>query len=599
MAGLSPKLTALLNKGLDLHKSGDLNGALAAYDSVLKKKPQNPDALWLKGAVMIGMGEAPNAVPYLQRAAKRRPDDAAILNDLGMAHEAAGDIGSARDAFTRAHALDESLPSVMINVARYAIADGDAAAALEMTQCALSQTPHLVEGHNTRGLAFRELGQYGQALKCFAAALAIKSDDTAVLFNKGDTLRLSGDIDGAVLALTRAHQLSAIGSADWLKTTMTLGLIAANAGHDQKALAYYDSVLQSDPSHIETLNNRGELKQSLGDFSGAAQDYASVLSIDPHHPAAIYNRSRLNLLQGQWAEGWEGYEARWRVEDFKFDSHDRGLPQWAGEKPGNGKVLLWGEQGLGDQIQFASQISDVIASGVQPILEVDPRLVPLFKRSFDCPVFAFNEVPYEDVATMRAQCALGSLGRILRRTEDSFEPRREYLKLDQGHVTHLRSKYIELANGRPIVGIAWTSMNPTYGDEKSLPLQQWSPLIGAFDAFYVSLQYGDVKAEVDATSGSVWLDDAIDPMADIEAAAAQIGAVDLVISISNTAVHLAGAQGKPAWVIVPAIPEWRWGVARSHSPWYPDVSIYRQPAPGDWVSTLDAVRGDLVQRYAD
>lgn len=599
MAGLPPKLTALLNKGLDLHKSGDLDGALAAYNSVLKKKPQNADALWLKGAAMIGKGEASGAVPVLERAAKRRPDDAEILNDLGMAYEAASDVDSARDAFLKALKLNDSLPSAMINVARYAIKEGDPSRALEMTDRALKIIPHLVEGHNTRGLAYRALGENDQALKSFAAALAIKSDDTTVLFNKGDILRFISDIEGARITLMRAQDIAEAGSADWVKATMTLGLIAAKTGDVDGALQHYDSALSYDPSHIESLTNRGELKQSLGDFDGAVADYDTALALDPEQPSAIYNKSRLNLLQGQWAEGWIGYEARWQIDDFEFEPHDRGLPLWDGTDVGDGTVLLWGEQGLGDHVQFASQIGDVISRGIEPVLEIDPRLVPLFERNFGCPVFAFGEVPFDTVSTVKAQCALGSLGRFLRQSEDAFQPPRAYLRPEQDQVATLRKKYLEKAAGRPIVGVAWTSMNPTYGSEKSLPLQNWSSLLDKFDAFYVSLQYGNVRPEIEAASAPVWIDDTVDQMVDIEAAVAQIGAVDLVISISNTAVHLAGAQGVPTWVIVPAIPEWRWGIDRKHSPWYPDVSIYRQSSPGDWQSALDSVRHDLMQRYSD
>jgi len=597
VTNLSPKLTALLNKGLDLHKAGDLDGAMSAYDSVLKKKPQNVDALWLKGAALISKGEPTGAVPFLQRAAKRRPSDAAILNDLGMAQEAAGEIGPARSAFERALEMDSSLPSAMINVARYAIVDGDLDRALQMTASALKTHPHSLEGHNTRGLAFKALGQYEEALKSFAAALSIRPDDSGTLFNKGETLRLAGNIDGAMLALERARQAAGIGASDWIKATMTLGLIAAKVGDRDAAEAFYSAVLEWQPAHIETLANRGELRQSRGNFDGASEDFEAALSSHPGHSGALYNRSRLNLLRGEWATGWADYEARWLFDDFDYKSRDRGLQPWDGRAVPNIRVLLWGEQGLGDQIQFASQLPELLARGLEPILEVDPRLVNLFSQNFSCPVFAYDSVPADVLMTMGAQCALGSLGRHCRLSEEAFEPRTPFLKPDAALTVEIRARYEQLANGKPIIGLAWTSMNPTYGDEKSLPLERWTQLLHASDAFYVSLQYGDIASEVASSPVDVYVDDAVDPMADICAATAQIGAVDHIISISNTAVHIAGAQGKPVWVIVPSVPEWRWGIDRKMSPWYPDVTIYRQPSEGNWDGVLVKVREDLVKKF--
>ncbi len=599
MGALPPKIAALLNKGLASHKAGDLQAAMASYNAVLKKKPFQPDALWLMGVALIGTGDIPAAVEWLKRAIKHRPQDAAIWNDLGMAQEAAGNLQAALEAFKTAVNLDPQLPAALVNVARYVLEEGNPEEALIDIERALKVQPQLVEAHNTRGLALSALGREGDALKSFSTALTYAPADAAVLFNKGELLRKKGDVDGAQVFLKRAVLAGPKGSLNWAKATMTLGSILAQSGQEEAALIQYDAVLRGRPDHIETLVNRGELKRSQGDIKSAAADFLAALEVDSACAEAKLNLSFLHLLQRKWAEGWDGHEARWLVDDVNSVTRSHGLPAWNGSLTAGLRLLVWGEQGLGDQILFSEQLVDIISGGITLRLEVDRRLVLLFERSFPgVSVLEYDSIPPEEFSSFDAQIALGSLGQFLRRSSESFPKSKPYLMADTEQTDRLRQKYLERAAGRAIVGVAWHSINPRSGLDKSLPLDQWKTILSNRNALFVSLQYGDVRnvvAEVSQLTGAdILIDEDVDPFSDFDAAAAQVAATDLVISTSNTAVHLAGALGKKVWLMVPAIPEWRWGLEGASVPWYPRLTLFRQEKRGEWSPVLAQVSAALT-----
>ena len=595
---LTPKIAALLDKGLASHKAGDLQAAISAYSAVLKKKPLQADALWLKGAAFLGLGEPKVALEWLGKALRRRPTDAGILNDLGMAHEALGQRSQARKCFEDALAIDSNIPSALANIARYELNDGHAVAALEMAARAAAIDPNLIEAHNVKALALWELDRVIEADNVFTTALTIAPKNAELLFNRGELYRETGLYDVAQVDLERAVKLAEIGSINWAKAKMTLGLIKKQQGAIEEALEFYDSVLRVCPDHTQTLVNRGEVKQPLGDFDGAYADFTKAVLIDPDSAAAKFALACLDLLKREWSTGWEKFEARWGMKDFNSIPRAKNIPAWNGSTQADEKLLIWGEQGLGDQVMFISQLSDLIDRKIPFALEVDKRLVKLLRRSFpSLDIYGYDMVPEVFVPKFDAQVPVGSLGRFLR-SEASFFPKpKAYLKSDIGQTSRLRKKYERLASGRKIVGISWHSINAQIGQAKSLRLHNWRTILTTENVLFVSLQYGDVKETVREAvqkyGAEIFIDEAVNPMEDFDAAASQAAAMDLVVSTSNTTVHLAGALGQQVWVMVPAYPEWRWGLKGDTVPWYENVRLFRQPTVGDWDSVLDQVAQEL------
>lgn len=296
--------------------------------------------------------------------------------------------------------------------------------------------------------------------------------------------------------------------------------------------------------------------------------------------------------------------------DFRWRNHldlpdDAGIPgePWDGRRF-DGTLLVVAEQGLGDEIMMSSMLEDLVAMGQRTIVECDPRLLPLFARSF--PQLEF--VPRYQQQLQHAFAAAGGagckrvnaldMGSFLRRDAARFPARTHWLRPDPQRVAELRTDYRDRWPGKKLVGISWKSSRRLEGDaDKSFALADFSPLLQRDDCVAVSLQYGDVRAEIDspgaAGNGRLFIDERIDASNDIDGLAAQIAALDAVVSTSNTTAHIAGALGVPCLVLLPRTWPvlWYWGYRGEQTPWYPSLRLLRNEDETD--------RRALMQRAAD
>ena len=266
-------------------------------------------------------------------------------------------------------------------------------------------------------------------------------------------------------------------------------------------------------------------------------------------------------------------------------------PLWTGEKLASGRLLIWGEQGIGDEIMFAGLIPDAIRTGNHCRLDCDPRLQPLFARSFPNLDVVSGAIPKPDIA---AHLPSGSLPRLFRPTTAAFAATTSsYLTADPVARKRFRACY---ADGRRLLGLAWHTKNRKTGRDRSIDLSLFAPLFARPDIRWVSLQYGDhdvLGNQTAAAHAPLLIDRSVDQLANIDSFAAQIAAMDMVITIDNSTAHLAGALGVPAWVLLPFARDWRWLQAREDSLWYPTMRLFRQPKPGDWQSVLQRVQSAL------
>lgn len=262
-------------------------------------------------------------------------------------------------------------------------------------------------------------------------------------------------------------------------------------------------------------------------------------------------------------------------------------------------MLVWQEQGVGDVILYAGMIPDLLEQGARLIVECELRLVPLLARSFPQARVVMRSDPVHALTReARWQSPLGSLCRWLRRHEADFPRRGPYLVPDATRVSELRKRYRELGQG-PVIGISWRSSNYKVGKQKSLSLSEWAPLLALSGATFVNLQYGDCREELLSLKQdfgvTVHHDETVNSLQDLDGFAAQVAAMDLVISTSNSTVHFAGASGVPVWTLLSRGEAllWYWFQEGEDSPWYPSMRLFRQELPGDWSGLLARVRGAL------
>jgi hypothetical protein len=343
------------------------------------------------------------------------------------------------------------------------------------------------------------------------------------------------------------------------------------------------------------LTARADALIDLERFEEAVASYDAAIALEPDAVDPKWNKSLVCLGLGRFADGWALYDNRW--------SGARGLiprpyfqPRWQGERV-EGPLLVWGEQGLGDEILYASMIPDLLARTQPVVFEVEPRLAPLFARSFpDVTVVARKPELYG--GRVEAQAALGSIGCHFRTGWDSFPQLAEgYLVADAERAGALRAR---LADGRSVIGLSWISRAPIGGQSKSARLRDLEALLRTPGCRFVDLQYGDTAAERAAVRDELGIEverlPDIDTMNDIDGLAALMSACDAVVTVSNTTAHLAGALGRPTWVMVPHghARIWYWFLDRDESPWYPRVRVRRQGAGQPWASLVAAIAEEAV-----
>jgi tetratricopeptide (TPR) repeat protein len=506
-------------------------------------------------------GRIDEAVALLQAHLEQHPGSARAHLVLGGILHKRAQSEDARDHFLLASAFAPQwweahfeLGMVEFEAGRYAEAQAALARALELGG-------REARVHNALGAAYLNLDKVTEAVEQFRAALVLDPDSAQAHSNLG-------------YAFIR-----------------DLEQYDEGARHIERARAL-------DPNDIAVLCNWIMALHHTGRWPEALAIADGLLAQAPDVAEARVNRAIMLLSKGDYARGWADYEAR-KLSPRNKCGNDVPLPEWDGSVLENRRVFVYPEQGLGDEIMFASCLPDLIERARECTVECHPKLVKLFRRSF-----AKARI-LEKGAAGRAEgkagaaevkVSIASLPRFFRRSPDEFPARRSYLEADAARVEHWKAKLRTLP-GRCKVGISWRGgIASTKRSLRSIPLRDWDALLGLPGIDYVSLQYSDPDHEIEAVNASggrqvhVW-QDAID---DYDETAALVCALDLVVSVQTAVVHLAGGLGRPVWALIPALPEWRYGVEGSAMPWYPSVRLVRQDRPGNWASVLQIVGSELA-----
>jgi len=375
-----------------------------------------------------------------------------------------------------------------------------------------------------------------------------------------------------------------------------LGNVLQWRGELSQAGACYQRALQLKPDSAEIYVNLGNIFKALHQFDSSITCYRRALGLNPQLAEAATSEAAVQLLKGDFAAGWAGSERRWETLD-----HDTPRaypwPRWKGEPIPSGRLLIWREQGIGDEIMFAGLIPDVVRSGASCVLDCDPRLETLFARSFPdvaiVPSLVPEDHPELDIA---AHLPCGSLPGLFRRSSEAFAATSSpYLVPDPLKRAMFRRRYFD---GRKTVGLAWRTTSKKTGHIRSVDLSTLAPLFALSGIRWISLQYGchdTLEEQAAAASAPILIDRDVDQLTNMDLFAAQVAAMDLVITIDNSTAHLAGALGVPTWVLLPFAPDWRWLLDRSDSLWYPSIRLFRQTQMGEWQSVVQHVRDALVQ----
>ncbi len=349
-------------------------------------------------------------------------------------------------------------------------------------------------------------------------------------------------------------------------------------------------------------NNLATIYVSNGTPDKAIEYCEQGLKYTPTSPRLLWNRSLALLEKRQWAAGWYGYDAGFANSNEgkrKNKPYEQNYPVWDGTK---GKtVVIYGEQGLGDEILFSSMLPEVMKDA-NVIIDAHPRLANIFRNSFPgIPVYGTRkekETPWTELYTIDARIAVGSLGRFYRKTDGDFPKHNGYLKADKDISEKYRQRLAAMGS-RPKIGISWKGGYLSTGKKlRSIPLEQWGPIFG-LDADFISLQYtseADVEAEAAENKFGIKIHHWQDVIDDYDETAGLVDNLDLLISVTTSIVHLFGAMGKPAWAMTPAKSNWNWGLSGTEMIWYPSVKLYRQTGE-EWDTVIRQISEDACRLF--
>ena len=546
-------MTSLLDQAVGLHGQGRLAEAERLYEQVLAANPNQSDARHMLGVLRAQQGRNQEAFDLIAPVVAANPGDALALVNLGNVLNALQRRGEALQNFDRALTLAPGYPDAWCNRGNVLQDMGRLEEALASYDRALSLRPDFLLALNNRGNTLMKLQQYEAALGSYDYALALNENYAEVHANRADTLQRLCRFD--------------------------------------EALAGYERALAIAPDAALTWNNRGVALQHLGRLDRARQSFVRAEKLAPGTPEIRLNQGLLYLLEQDFAKGWPLFEARKEMPDLG-EARSFAQPLWTGAEDINGKTLfVYIRRGLGDAIQFYRYAALAQARGARVILSLNDPLLPLLQSAVPAVhMIGLEQVPESfdyHISLMSMPLALGA----------DIPQTGRYLAAEPGRVAQWRTR-IGAEGYR--VAITWQGDAVTMGAEgKSFPVSALAGIAAIPGIRLINLQKNAGAEQLQTLPNGMVVENFAGfddgPGAFLDSAAIMENC-DLVISCDTALAHLAGALGIPNWIALKHVPEWRWFLGRSDTPWYPNTRLFRQPAPGDWGSVFRAMEAELISR---
>lgn len=533
-------------------------------DSALQRAPQDPALLLRRGRLLRLRGEAHAALALL---------DALLLSDLDP-------------------------DDIHVEIAECHLVTPDLLAALDSLETALAHAPDHGRALLRLGETLLRLDRYDEAAEPLRQSIA-QLDGASLAqahFFAGEAARLCKRFREAIQSYKTCVELDPRHVAGQI----ALGHIALLEEDEPLARSHYEEARRlSSNLPTSVALNLAIIQQNSGEFDGARQTLEQLLLQHPGNHQVRWYLAQADLLECRWQQGWENYGSRFGASASPY----RPMPYrpWKGEDIRGETLLILADQGLGDEIMFASCFAEARRRCGHCIVECEPRLLPLFQRSM--PDISFVATQRESSTRWLAglpapawQITSGDLPALFRRQESNFEGKTPYLEADPARQAYWRERLRQISAGGPMVGISWRGGTAqTRTRARSLDIAQLAPILGVAGVRFVNLQYGDSRRDLEEFRAlhGVEVLEFPEALADYDETAALVGALDLVVTVCTAIVHLAGAMGRPVWILCPLVPGWRYTAHRTVMPWYPSSRLFRQSVYGKWDATCQSLAAEL------
>jgi len=540
-----------LQRAMALHQSGHLLQAKVMYENILSTQPRNADALSLLAIVATQSGDHALAIETINKAIKIDPSNAGYYLNRGSAQKSLNQLTDAVASFNKAIVFK----------------------------------PAYAEAYSNRGVAQRELKQLTDAIASFNKAIAIDPGFAEAYSNKGHALRDHKQLEAAVASCDKAIAIK----PNFAEAHSNRGNALRELNQLEAALASYDKAIAIKPDFAEAHSNRGLALQDCHQLDAALTSFDRAIALNPNYLESYFSKSQALLLGGDFDAGWALYEWRWKCKSTGLTKRKFHQPSWLGVESLKDKtILLYGEQGLGDTLQFCRYASLVAALGARVIIEA-PKVLLEILRGLE----GVSEV-VANGSTLPAfdyHSPLLSLPWVFKTNISTIPSNQAYLKGDADFAIQWAEKLG--VKTKPRVGIAWSGSGTHTNDHnRSIELSNLLPHLPE-GLEYVSLQKELREVDKATLKNSPNFRHFGEDLHDFSDTAALCGLMDFVISVDTSVAHLSAALGRPTWVLLPYSPDWRWLLNRTDSPWYSSVKLYRQQAANDWESVLGILQSDL------
>lgn len=591
-------------------RQGDWQAMAAACKRVLAQDPGHVEASWLSGVAELSQGRFEQALGPLVRVYESWPQHPMLLKNLGTALQSLKQFEQAEQCYGAALQYGNDDPEVLYNLGGLRQLAGDLEGAANYYRAALAVEPGFPECLNNLGLALRGLGQTQQAIERFREAIEVAPQFFDSWLNLGNELYLEGDSEAALACFRRALELR----PDHAGAHNALAVLLKSGGEIEAAMAEFEQALKIDPAHAEARSNLGNALKQLGRVSEAIDQYRlaldlapgnartwsnlgsalqlngeaeqaieafdRALALAPNLPEAHWNRALALLLKGEYAQGWAEYE--WGFAAGARPLGVRDIPRWKGENLSGGTLLASAEQGYGDAIQFVRFLRQVGTRAGKVILECRPELHALLASCDGVDGIVGPDVPDAALPPIAARIPLMSLSYLFGTTLSDLPGSYPYLTAEPERVARLKPA---ISDGIFKVGIVWAGASAHQDDRyRSCDPKLMCRLAEVPGVRLYSLQMD--RDFLPPQGGACAAIDLAPLLGDFADTAAAIACLDLVISVDTAVAHLAGAMGRPVWILLAVAPDWRWGRVGNTTPWYPSARLFRQVSQGDWSGVI-------------